>query len=129
MVKGIPNNKAPRSDGLPALIYKQYIPLLLPELLKTLNCPLEIGGLSDSMSEAIIVVLPKSGKDPSLVDSYRPVSLLFTDVKILAKILANGLAPLMSTLIHKDQSWFHPFPIRSYLHSETVSEHTNSIGQ
>lgn len=43
------------------------------------------------MSEAVVVVIPKPGKDPKLCSSYRPISLLNIDAKILTKILVNRL--------------------------------------
>lgn len=88
-------------------IYKRYGEVLLPELLKTLGWALTNGRLPTSMSEATIVVIPKEGKD-QLEASYRPISLLCSDVKILAKILATRLNGCIQTLIHPDQLEFIP---------------------
>lgn len=52
------------------------------------------------MNEAIIVIIPKPGKDPLQSDSYRPISLLNTDVKLLARILATRLEKAIPRLIH-----------------------------
>lgn len=52
--------------------------------------------------------LPKPGKDLRLPESYRPISLLQVDVKILAKVLANRLNKVMLSLIHGDQAGFMP---------------------
>lgn len=60
-------------------------------------------------SEALmahITVLLKEGKDHTMPGNYRPISLLYTDVKILAKILANRLKPLLPTVVHPDQTGF-----------------------
>lgn len=43
---------------------------------------------------AHITVLPKEGKDRTLPQSYRLISLLNTDLKLFAKILANHLKNL-----------------------------------
>lgn len=51
-------------------------------------------------------VIQKEGKDPTVPQSYRPISLLNTDIKILAKILVNRLKYLMPHIIHPDQTGF-----------------------
>lgn len=66
---------------------------------------LELQSLPSSMSEAVVVI-PKPGKDPELCLSYRPISLLNVDAKILTKILANGLNKVILSLIHGDQPGF-----------------------
>lgn len=49
---------------------------------------------------------PKEGKDPPAPCSYRPISLLNTDIKILARVLANRLKPILPTVINPDQTGF-----------------------
>ena len=60
------------------------------------------------MKEATIVVIHKEGKDKLDPSSYRPISLLCTDAKILARVLANRLIGCIESLIHSDQSGFIP---------------------
>lgn len=102
------NNKSPGPDGLPTEIYKSYGEILLPELLKVFNWAKERGKLPPSMTEAIIIVLHKEGKDPLEPGSYRPISLLCSDVKILAKVLAGRLRKIIHKIVHQDQTGFIP---------------------
>lgn len=69
---------------------------------------LEEDCLPPSMSEAVIEVIPKSNKDPELCASYRPISLLNVDAKIITKILANLLNSVILSLVQGDQMGFMP---------------------
>uniref|UniRef100_A0A803K169 Reverse transcriptase domain-containing protein n=1 Tax=Xenopus tropicalis TaxID=8364 RepID=A0A803K169_XENTR len=60
------------------------------------------------MYQAAIVLLPKAVKDPTLPESYRPISLLTANVKILAKLLANRLKKIIGSIIADDQLGFMP---------------------
>lgn len=58
------------------------------------------------MTQATISVLLKKGKDPLKCESFRPVSLLCCDYKILTKVLASRLESVMHTVIHPNQTGF-----------------------
>lgn len=53
---------------------------------------LELGHLPPSMNEAVIILILKPGKDGLSLDSYRSISLLTTDVKLLARVPATHLS-------------------------------------
>lgn len=59
------------------------------------------------MREALIILLLRHRKeDPLKCDSYRPISFINVDVKILAKVLANCLHAVVATLVNNDQGDF-----------------------
>ena len=58
------------------------------------------------MTQATISLLLKKGKDPLKYESYRPVSLLCCDYKILTKVLASRLESVIHTVVHPDQTGF-----------------------
>lgn len=72
----------------------------------------EEGCLPDSMQEAIIVVIPKPGKDKLLPDSYQPISLLNLDVKLLAWILTNSLSKVIGGSCIGNNAGSYPLCLR-----------------
>lgn len=101
-------DKSPGLDGLTLGYYKTYTELLLPFFLFAYNSfaspliPLR------HVMTAHFTVIPKPGKDSSLVTNYRPISLLNVDPKWYAKTLAIHLLPLLPQLISLDQVGFIP---------------------
>lgn len=96
------SGKCPGPDGFPTDFFKQFSSLLSPQLGATLSNSCKQGSLPQSFSEACITLIAKKGKDPTECASYRPISLLNTDVKILARRLEN----ILPTIISKDQTGF-----------------------
>ena len=52
------------------------------------------------------MVIHKDGKDPTKCQSYRPISLLNTDLRILTAILARRVNKITTEIIHPDQTGF-----------------------
>lgn len=50
----------------------------------------------------------KPGKDPEQPVSYRPISLLTTDLKLLTKVITMRLSKVIAKIIHQDPSGFIP---------------------
>ena len=51
-------------------------------------------------------VYKNSGADLSKLTSWRPITLLNVDYKILAKTIAKRIEPFLPKLIHSDQTGF-----------------------
>ncbi len=71
-----------------------------------LNESLSLGYLPPSLRQAAITLIPKGGKDLLQCSSYRPISLLNTDYKVLSKILSTRLEKVISQIISPDQTGF-----------------------
>ncbi len=67
----------------------QDTPIIDPEL--TTNS----GILPQTLRQAIISLILKKDKDPLQCSDYCPISLLCTNMKLLAKILVHRLEPLL----------------------------------
>jgi retron-type reverse transcriptase len=53
----------------------------------------------------MIALIPEK-QNPKTVDDYRPISLLNYSLKVLTKLIANRLQPVMNQLIHENQCGF-----------------------
>ncbi len=73
-----------------------------------INCSVKDGIFPSSMYDAHICLLLKKDRDSTNVASYRPLSLLNSDQKIIAKVLTNRLNEHVGSLIHPDQTGFIP---------------------
>lgn len=62
--------------------------------------------LPDSLRSALITLILKHNKSPTNCTSYRPISLLNTDAKIITKVMAGRLELVLPTVISPDQNGF-----------------------
>ena len=67
---------------------------------------IEKGRFSRDVNTALISLLLKKDKDPTQCSSYHPLSLLNSDLKIFAKLLAHHRESHMPSLVSSDQTGF-----------------------
>jgi hypothetical protein len=61
--------------------------------------------LNNSQNRGVLTLLFKSGERENICN-WRPLTLLNTDYKIIAKMLAERLKTVLPNLIHSDQKGF-----------------------
>ncbi len=66
----------------------------------------ENGRLPPNTNSANISLLLKPGKDPVLPTSYRPISLINVDTKIICKAISKRIEKITPLIIHYDQTGF-----------------------
>ena len=74
--------------------------------MKCFNHCFEHGELTTTQHQAVITLIEKPGKDACLLKSWRPISLLNVDVKILSSVLSSRIKGLLPKLISENQSAF-----------------------
>ena len=108
VISSLPNHKAAGPDGFSIEFFKKISSKLSPLLIRMLNHSMSNSRLPPTLYKANISLIPKPSRDPNLVSSYRPISLLPIETKILGKVLANRLKEHICSIIHPDQSGFMP---------------------
>ena len=105
-LKQLPNNKAPGCDGFTADFYKFFWKDIKYLLFSSLLHSYKIGKLSLEQRRAVLCLLPKGSKDIRYLKNWRPLSLLNTDYKLIAKTLASRLQRVLNEILSRDQSGY-----------------------
>jgi hypothetical protein len=96
---------APGPDGLNPAFYKRFWSLCGVELFHAGVAWLEQGSFPEQIMATNIVLIPKK-ENPETMKDLRPISLCNVLYKIISKVLANRLKPLLSHCISQEQSAF-----------------------
>ncbi len=87
-VADMQRGKAPGWDGIPPELYLSFWDILGPLLLSMIQYSIEQGKFSRDVNTALISLRLKKDKNPTDCSGYRPFSLLCSDLKIYAEVLA-----------------------------------------
>lgn len=105
-IQSMQSGKSPGPDGYPSDFYKKFSSQLSPLLRSVFEESYTSQSLPPTMRQAVISLILKNDKDQLECSSYRPISLLNSDTKILAKVLARRLEKTLPSIISPDQTGF-----------------------
>lgn len=105
-IKSLSGGKAPGPDGFGPEFYKKMAKLEVGPLTRVCIESFERGTLPRTLNLANISLMLKKGKPSDCCSSYRPVSLIGVDCKLLSKLLARRLEVFLPGLIKPDQTGF-----------------------
>lgn len=85
-ISKLKDNKSPGNDGLTSEFYKIFKEEISEFLFSVYKEALSLGRLPPSVSQGLITLIPKPGKDPVCIENWRPITLINNDVKLLSLI-------------------------------------------
>jgi hypothetical protein len=104
-IKALSNGKAPGHDGIPMEFFHECEKEIAPNLQQAFTAMLNEGETSAFINKGIITLIPKSGNHACL-NNWRPITLLGSIYKILAKLLAGRLQAILPNIIRPNQTGF-----------------------
>ena len=106
-IKQLPAGKSPGVDSIPAEFYQELWDDIDSDIFNFVEESMQHCFLADELNISKIALLPKS-EDRIKIQNYRPISLLNTLYKIVAKVYANRMKPLLHNWILPSQTGFVP---------------------
>lgn len=103
----LPAGKAPGVDAIPAEFYQAMWDDISSDIFSFVSESVHTAHIEAELNISKVALLPKS-EDRSRVQNFRPISLLNTLYKIVAKVYANQMKPLLHHWILPSQTGFVP---------------------
>ena len=94
IIRKLPTKKAPGPDGLHNILLKNMPRKAVVQLHYIINAIIRLQHFPRLFKEAVVIPIPKKGKDDSDPGNYRPISLLNSLGKVTEKILLTRLIRL-----------------------------------
>ncbi len=104
-INTLPKGKAPGNDGLPMEFFHECAEETAPILLQAFTAMLCTGRASASINKGLITLIPKAG-DRAKLSNWRPITLLGSTYKVLAKILDGRVKVALTHIIRPNRTSF-----------------------
>ncbi|GKA74573.1 hypothetical protein Tco_0780875 [Tanacetum coccineum] len=98
-------DKAPGPDGFTFGFYRRFWKVIENDVFDAVNHFFTYGDIPKGCNSSFIALIPKI-PDANVVKDFRPISLIGSLYKIIAKILANRLVVVLGDIVNEVQSAF-----------------------
>ncbi|GJZ11662.1 RNA-directed DNA polymerase, eukaryota, reverse transcriptase zinc-binding domain protein [Tanacetum coccineum] len=92
-------------DGILCWFYRQFWPSIKNDVFAAVSHFFTFGDIPNGCNSCFIALIPKV-PDANMVKDFRPISLIGSIYKIIAKILANRLVGVLGDIVNEVQSAF-----------------------
>ncbi|EEC12014.1 conserved hypothetical protein, partial [Ixodes scapularis] len=134
VVKNAKRDTAPGPDGLPYGFYKTFWPDLRLYFLRLVQSLFDNPVWPPSFTESFITLIPKPASRPDDPSTWRPISLLNCDYKLVAAVLSRRVRDVLEEVIHPAQvcsvpgrSMYSSLSVIRDLFSYTISRSADGI--
>lgn len=107
-IKHLNSDTVAGPDGLPPEAWQCCADLWAPVLAKLFTAIGSTGDVPEGFLQGVVTPHYKLAGDRHNISSYRPITLLNTDYRILAKVLATRFASALTNVIGPEQTAFLP---------------------
>jgi len=130
-IRGLKVNKAPDPNSIPNRALKHLPQRAVSLLVLIFNAILITHHFPTVWKHARVISILKTGKDPALLSSYRPISLMDTFGKLFEKILLARILREVNVrgLLRNEQFGFRPEHSTSLQLARFVERITRSFGE
>ncbi|KAM6590718.1 hypothetical protein CsatA_013323 [Cannabis sativa] len=101
------NHKAPGPDGMSVLFFKHYWESVGEDFCDAVADFFVKGRMHKGVNSTNVVLIPKM-QNPKRPNQFRPISLCNVMYKVISKIIANRIKPILPSLICPTQAAFVP---------------------
>ena len=133
-VKSMDRGSAPGKDGLPLEFYIVFWERLKGPLMASIRYCEEVCRLSNTQRTGVLALFLKGSElATECLDNWRPISLLNTDYKIIAKVFSRRTDSVINSIIGRQQTGFVKGRKVSFIHRQiddmlTLHRHTKRAG-
>ena len=93
--------KAPSLDDMSAIFYQKYWDVIGNDIINIVLNVLNSNASVAPLNQTNIALIPKTNS-PTKMNEFQPISLCNVSYKIISKVLANKLKPILSTIISEN---------------------------